>query len=142
MNIKQMAHIGMNVKDMEKSMHFYKDCLGFQPKFTLYLDAEKTKPWIEYLVFGDNQFIELFYTYDELQAHPDLQACYSMHHLALVVEDIHETAKELAEKGIQITSGPDLGVEKTWQLWVKDPDGNPIEFMQYTDKSFQLVGEN
>ncbi len=25
-------------------------------------------------------------------------------------------------------------------MWVHDPDGNKFEIMQYTDKSFQVVG--
>ena len=31
-------------------------------------------------------------------------------------------------------------MDNTWQMWSHDPDGNKIEFMQYTEKSFQLVG--
>jgi hypothetical protein len=28
----------------------------------------------------------------------------------------------------------------SWQAWIKDPHGNPLEFHQYTPQSAQLLG--
>lgn len=61
-------------------------------------------------------------------------------HLALEVEDIQETYEELKCKDVKIKTAPSLGLENTWQLWVEDPDGNSIEFMQYEEDAWQLVG--
>lgn len=33
-----------------------------------------------------------------------------------------------------------LGIDNTWVMWMKDPDGNPFEIMEYTDKSYQVIG--
>ena len=63
-------------------------------------------------------------------------------HVALLVEDIHAAHAELVEKGVPIDTPPKLGLEGTWQMWSHDPDGNKIEFMQYTETSWQLTGKN
>lgn len=141
MKILSIAHAGMRVKDMEKSLEFYCDGLGFKRKFTIYRDEANTQPWIEYLEFGGNQFVELFYSYEERKEHPNLKDYYSLYHIALIVDDIHEAAKNFKDKGITIKSDVLLGPDLTWQLWIIDPDGNELEIMQYTEKSWQLVGK-
>ncbi|WP_145407587.1 VOC family protein [Paenibacillus xylanexedens] len=140
MKVLSIAHAGMKVKDMERSLQFYCDGLGFKRKFTLYRDEEQSQPWIEYLEFGDKQFVELFYSYEERKERPNLKEYYAMYHLALVVDDIHEAAQQFRAKGIPLKSEPVLGPDHTWQLWIVDPDGNELEIMQYTERSFQLIG--
>jgi len=93
MKIINIAHAGLKVKDMEKSLKFYCDGLGLKHKFTLYADEQHSKPRIEYLELGENQFIELFYSYEERKEHPNLREYYSIHHISLAVDDIHEAAR-------------------------------------------------
>ena len=33
-----------------------------------------------------------------------------------------------------------LGCDHTWQIWLKDPDGNAFEVHQYTPGSMQFTG--
>ena len=33
-----------------------------------------------------------------------------------------------------------LGIDNTWVMWKKDPDGNPFEIMEYTADSYQVIG--
>lgn len=139
MKILKIAHAGFKVKNMEESLKFYCDGLGFTHKFTLYRDEKDSLPWIEYLEIDDNQFVELFYSYEERKEHPNLRDYYSIHHIALVVDDIQEAFKQFKEKGMNIKGEPVLGPDHTWQVWVVDPDGNEIEIMEYTNLSFQLV---
>ena len=139
MKVLNIGHAGFRVKDMEKSLQFYCDGLGFKRAFTLYSQGEDPKPWFEYLAFGENQFVELFYCYDEKKEHPNLKEYYSIHHIALIVDNIKEAYEELKEKGIVMKGDPRLGPDQTWQLWIVDPDGNEIELMEYTEESFQLV---
>lgn len=141
MKVINIAHAGFKVKDMEKSLNFYCEGLGFKHKFTLYKDEQDTQPWIEYLEFGENQFIELFYSYEERKEHPNLREYYSIHHIALTVDDIHDAAKQFEEKGIIMKNEPLLGPDHTWQLWIADPDGNELEIMEYTAESLQLAGK-
>jgi hypothetical protein len=32
-----------------------------------------------------------------------------------------------------------MGVDNSRQAWIKDPDGNDIELMEYTDRSLQTT---
>jgi catechol 2,3-dioxygenase-like lactoylglutathione lyase family enzyme len=61
-------------------------------------------------------------------------------HLSFEVDDIYKAREELLAKNVNVTSEIRLGIEKTYQFWVTDPDGNPIEFMQYTEDSYQIRG--
>jgi hypothetical protein len=42
--------------------------------------------------------------------------------------------------GIWAVSAEKLGCDDTWQIWLKDPDGNAFEVHQYTPKSMQFTG--
>ena len=127
--IKRISHIAFDVYDMEKSLDFYCNILGFKKVFEIRDDDEN--PWIEYIKVADGQFIELFYN----RQNEGSQGSYS--HLCLEVEDINEIADRLCEKGITIDSGPTMGKDKNYQCWAKDPDGNRIEFMQIMPDSLQ-----
>ena len=148
MKVKELGHLAFKCKDLERSEAFYRDVLGFKRKFSLkYSDRadcapppEKDREWIVYMQISDRLFIELFDPENAKEySLPDWDK-FNYQHLALIVEDIFEAEKELKEKGAPIDSSPELGIDNTWQMWSHDPDGNKIEFMQYTDKSYQIVG--
>lgn len=139
MKVLQMAHAGMNVADMEKTLKFYCGIMGMEHVFSL---ERNEKPWIEYVKYGERQFLEFFYTYDQKMRLPNMRNYYAVHHLAFCVDDIHEMDKICKENGVKIKTEPLLGPDNTWQMWIYDPDGNELEIMEYTDQSFQLKGEN
>ncbi len=130
--IKGIAHVAYTVSDMEKSLHFYCDQLGFQKAFEIRDD--KGKPWINYIKVGKNQFIELFYGGKRKEC-PQDEAGFS--HLCLEVDDIQKAAEELKKKGVIIDVEPKQGKDLNWQCWIRDPDGNRIEFMQISENSPQ-----
>jgi len=125
--IKGLAHTAYVVKDMEKSLHFYCDILGFKKIFEL-RRPETNEPWIEYLKVKEGQFIELFYGGEKSNA-VDMQTA-GYNHLCLEVDDIHEIAEHLKSKGVTLDVEPKQGLDLNYQCWAKDPDGNRIEFMQ------------
>ena len=131
--IENIAHIAFRVADMQKSLDFYCNVLGFIHAFSI--KAEDGKPWIEYLKIIDGQFLELFYS---KSSDPGKGAPKSTNnHICLSVEDIHETARTLESKGIELVI-PVRGREgSNWQCWCRDPDGNYIEFMYIHPDSFQ-----
>jgi hypothetical protein len=43
----------------------------------------------------------------------------------------------LVRRGVAI-SQITIGMDNSKQAWIKDPDGNDIELMEYTPASFQL----
>jgi catechol 2,3-dioxygenase-like lactoylglutathione lyase family enzyme len=50
--------------------------------------------------------------------------------LCLLVDDLAATLKDLKARGLPIVGEPAQGLDRNWQYWLKDPDGNPIELMQ------------
>ena len=163
MKIKQYGHLAFVCKDIEKSIHFYQDILGLKKKFSITYgdwlkhlqdEAEKNgeqvpqseverlstigdQDWIVYMEISEGEFIELF----NGEGKEINQGESRFTHIALIVDDIFELEKSLKESKISIDSSPSFGIENTWQMWSQDPDGNKIEFMQYTPKSWQIVGK-
>jgi catechol 2,3-dioxygenase-like lactoylglutathione lyase family enzyme len=131
---KRIGHTAYNVLDMEKSLHFYRNILGFEQLFELRND--KDEPWIVYLKVVDKQFIELFYGGTQ-GVDNDTKIVKGYNHLCLEVNDIHEVAQHLKSKGLTLDVEPKMGKDLNWQCWVRDPDGNRIEFMQLSPDSPQ-----
>ena len=134
--IKGIAHTAYNVKDLEKSIAFYSDVLGFKKLFTMRHDDGKIM--LVYMKVNENQFIELFPARSE-QGENNQQGSYA--HLCLEVEDINEIASEMKEKGIKLDVEPKQGKDGNYQCWIKDPDGNRIEFMQMMPDSLQNINK-
>ncbi len=127
--IQKIGHLAFYTRDMEKALDFYCGVLGFQEAFTL--DDEHGKPWIHYLLLPGGQFLELFYG----NPTPAENCAYA--HLCLEVEDIQATAAHMRENNIPLDIEPNQGADLNWQCWIKDPDGNRIEFMQISPGSPQ-----
>jgi hypothetical protein len=47
----------------------------------------------------------------------------------------------LAAAGVEATP-PKLGCDRSWQTWIRDPDGNRVELHQYTAESSQRTGRD
>ena len=130
-----IGHIAFNVADMEKSLAFYCEVLGFKHAFTL--RNASGEPWIEYLKIADNNFVELFYARPGGQAGQAAPAPQAFNHLCIRVGDIHATEKALDGAGWPVDTRPKQGSDKNWQMWARDPDGTRIEFMQISPDSPQ-----
>ncbi len=131
--IKGIGHIALKVEDMEKSLHFYCDILGFKHAFEIRNDAEE--PWIEYLKVAPGQFVELFHGgKNKAEAVND---AIGMDHVCFEVEDIQVIAAQLKKNGVTLDVEPTRGKDRNFQCWAKDPDGNRIEFMQLEPDSPQ-----
>ena len=124
-----ISHIALTVADMDKSVHFYCDVLGFSVAFDI--NNDKDEPWIKYIKAGSSQFIELFYNRKGENNNG------SFSHVCFEVDDIQKTAKNLRLHNINVDSGPSQGKDNNYQCWAKDPDGNRIEFMQLSPDSPQ-----
>ncbi|MDC3417398.1 VOC family protein [Aquibacillus salsiterrae] len=124
--IKGIGHVALKVEDMEKSLHFYCEVLGFTRAFDI-LD-DNNNPWIEYVKVAPGQFIELFY--GGKSKVESVKNAIGFDHLCLEVEDINEIANHLKANGVALDDEPKKGKDDNYQCWAKDPDGNRIEFMQ------------
>jgi lactoylglutathione lyase len=127
-----LGHIALRVRDLEASIAFYEK-LGF-PEFLRLLE-EDGSPWIVYMQFEDNLYLELFP--GGVDRVP--QQATGTHHLCLTVDDIEATAKHLASVGIPLTSPltDKRGLDRNRGMWIEDPDGNRIEVMEMADNCIQ-----
>lgn len=126
------SHLALNVSDMEKSLKFYCDVLGYVRAFDI--DHPETgKPWIVYLYAHGGQFLELFYGGTEYKEYTDQNIGFS--HICVETKDIQETAKKIQEAGLELEFPVKMGCDGNWQCWVRDPDRNRIEIMQFSEES-------
>jgi catechol 2,3-dioxygenase-like lactoylglutathione lyase family enzyme len=130
--IKGIAHLAFQASNMDASIRFYQTAFGFEPKFTL--NDDQGKPWIVYLAIGNDQFIELFYAHQPLVRSPHAT---SYQHLCLEVTGISQIAAHLVSSGCPLDHPVSLGKDNNYQCWTHDPDGNPIELMEYGPGSLQ-----
>lgn len=127
--ITALAHVCFTVKDLDASIEFYQDKLGFTHAFD-FINDQGVRHGV-YLHIGGRSFIEMFQgSYQE-------PAQGSFRHFCLEVDDIEATAAELRARGVEVTEIK-LGKDNSYQCWLADPDGNRIELHQYTPNSQQL----
>jgi lactoylglutathione lyase len=128
-----MGHVALRVADIDRSLSFYRDTLGFAEMMRLHRDDGSLM--LIYLRITDTQFIELF---------PDGQGTTApgrevtaINHFCLECADLEETAAALRDRGIRLSVEPKMGLDHNRQCWIDDPDGNRIEFMQMSPDSMQ-----
>ena len=132
--ITGIAHGAVTVKDMEQSLKFYVDALGFERAFDI--DHPETgAPWIVYLHAANGQFIELFY--GGTQDCPWNGALIGFSHFCFEVDDIYAAVARIKAAGFELDSEPKQGSDYNLQAWVKDPNGVRIELMQIDPRSPQ-----
>jgi catechol-2,3-dioxygenase len=124
MEIKELGHIVLYVKDLARSRHFYADVLGFPL-------AAPEMPGMPAAAFTSGR------THHELlliEVGPDAAPVppgrrLGLYHFGLKVGDsddeLREVVAQIREAGVEIVGASDHGV--THSLYVLDPDGNEIE---------------
>ena len=128
-----IGHVALKVADINRSLAFYRDRLGFQEM--MHLDRDDGSLWLVYLRITDTQFLELFPGGEGEEApDPDRTA---INHFCLETADLDATANALRAAGITLTVEPKMGLDGNRQCWIADPDGNRIEFMQMGPASMQ-----
>ena len=130
--IKGTSHIAITVQNMEASLNFYTNALGFEKVFEIN-NPDDDAPWIVYLNVQKGQFIELFYNGSvPVQWRPEL---IGFNHLCFEVDDINAAVKQITDAGFEIDSPPKKGCDNNWQAWTKDPNGIRIELMKISPDS-------
>ncbi len=119
--IKGMNHVAFRVVDMEKSLDFYCNKLGFKKAFDMH--GPDGQAWNVYVKLPDGRFIELFY--DGVEGVRD-----RANHICFEVDNIHDTADELKKNGVALEVEISQGISKNYQFSILDPDGNWLEFAE------------
>ncbi len=140
-------HTGITVSDIERSLAFWRDVLGFELSHRAHqtgeLAAEITGiPGAEILIAvvkAPGHKIELLeYRSPADRKQADLRPCdVGSVHIALMVDDLDTILKTIAASGWKaagkpqaLTIGPNAGKRV---VYVRDPDGTTIELMQPAD---------
>ena len=142
-------HGGITVKNIQKSLEFYRDGLGLNVKFEKELTGSYLKTvlnlkfdliTVAYLNIPGGGFIELLdYQGIERLSAASRPCDFGGGHLCLYVSKIDEIAEKMFKMGylarsqscVDITEGPNSGARS---LYLLDPDGYAIElFMRPTD---------
>jgi catechol 2,3-dioxygenase-like lactoylglutathione lyase family enzyme len=126
----RIIHAGFVVKDRAAEDHFYKDILGFRPYWHGGMKDDETS-WVAMQVPDGTDWVEYMLN---ISPTADKHTLGVMNHIALGVEDIHETEKRLIANGWTPGEKPKLGRDGKWQLNVYDPDDTRVEFMEFTPK--------
>lgn len=128
--IVRIAHICLHVRSLAESVAFY-ERLGFRPIFRFTRDGA---PYGAYLEISPGNFLEFF----EEPAGSGVQTG-SLRHFCLETDDMDATVRQLDGAGIAHTELR-RGCDDTWQIWLRDPDGNDFEIHAYSATSRQFVG--
>lgn len=140
--IRQLAHLNFVTDDLPAMIDFYVNKLGCRIKFTLNNDAGQ--PMGHYFECGNTTFIEIF---DQALAVKQwggtvgpLAPGNGYRHFCLEVVGLDNFCKRLKSLGVAVTDVVEAS-DFARQAWIKDPDGNAVELMEYGPRSLQLVGQ-
>lgn len=128
----KILHVGLSVNDMEESIAWYQDVLGFEKVSDDYIPPLQCR--IVFLQHDDFK-IELFKHDESLpipaeRLHPnsDIQTI-GTKHMCLSHPDVTGLFADLKEKGVKIALGPQTMGEDVMG-YINDPNGILIEFIQ------------
>lgn len=136
--IKQLAHLNFFSNQAPEMLDFYTNKLGLKIKFTL--DHADGTPFGWYVDCGNQTFLEIFDQQGAVKQWggevTELRKGNQYRHLCFEVQGIEGYRSDLIQKGVSVTEIK-VGMDRSKQAWVNDPDGNAIELMEYTPESAQ-----
>ena len=144
-------HTGITVSNLEQSLAFWRDLLGFELSHTAHQTGEMAREItgvagaelkLAVLKAPGGHKIELleYLTPMDRKKQVDLRPCGVGHvHVALLVDNLDAILQGIAASGWKaagkpqtLKTGPNAGKRV---IYVRDPDGTTIEFMQPPDQS-------
>ncbi len=131
--ITSIGHVAIRVKDIDLTLAFYHDKLGFEEMFRT--DREG-KLWIVYLRITDTQFLEIFPN-SEGECAPAEQV--GPNHFCLTVSNLDNALAELEQAGVTLFREKKRGMDGNLQAWIQDPDGIRIEIMEMAEDGKQAI---
>ncbi len=143
MSILRMTHVGICVSDLERSLHFYRDLLGFRWRSELRVQGEPSDTLLRlrgvdlhavYLERDGTRIELLHYASPKEQGtgEPRAMNALGLTHLSLRVDDLAGTLKRLRGGGVRVLDEsridiPDFGAGA---VFLCDPDGTLLELVQ------------
>jgi catechol 2,3-dioxygenase-like lactoylglutathione lyase family enzyme len=123
--LRGIAHVGIQVSDLDKSRGFYHQVLGFEEVFDL-RTPDRQEVAVAFFKINDQQYIELFAGLRPEQPSP-------IRYVALCTDDIEKLHQMLQLRGV--TPGPiGEGREGNLKFSITNPPGlelSSLDFVQY-----------
>jgi len=130
-------HIGISVADLDESIAWYKEMLGFEEVMRMNGGATNDDMVIGHIQRG-NCYIELFQVagakpLPEYRRDPteDLSV-HGLKHFGLQVSDVQAAVKELRAKGVEIAMEP-IDTPGVAFVFIRDNSGNAFELIEYKE---------
>lgn len=121
MQVKELGHVVLYVRDLERSRTFYRDVLGFP-------EVVATPPIAAFSTPRTHHELLLIEVGEEAAALPPGRRV-GMYHFGLKIgdsdDDLRQAVDDLRQAGVAITGATDHTVSHS--LYIADPDGNEIE---------------
>jgi catechol-2,3-dioxygenase len=125
MEVKELGHVVLYVRDLERSRRFYADVLGWQQVSP---DAQLGFPAAAFSSGRTHHELLLIEVGPDATPIPGGRRV-GLYHFGLKIgetdDDLREAIKRLTEAGVRIVGASDHTV--THSLYIEDPDGNEIE---------------
>jgi lactoylglutathione lyase len=133
--ITGVGHVAIKVTDLDRSLDYYINKLGFPEMLRLTKDDGSV--WLVYLRITDDQYLEVFPGAENDRA-PGWNAN-GMNHMCLTVDNIDEVLERIAAAGLSLLLPLKTAIDGNRQAWLEDPDGNRIELMEMAPDSLQYA---
>ena len=117
LNARSIDHINMKVKNLEKSIEFYKNLFGFEIK----QEENPNKIDAPSKIIG-NQSIKLC-----LYEVPNMKPEGGINHFGFNITNFEDVIKNCQEQNVEILYEGLINWEKSRSLYIKDPSGYELE---------------
>lgn len=125
----QTDHVSLVVQDIDRAINFYTEKLGLTILMPKEYNEEEQAEYVFLRLGGSN--LELVKLHNQSNSGPAVDSDSICPHLALSTDDFEGTIANLKDKNITIFQGPFETDNVSKWLYVKDTEGNVLEFIQW-----------
>ena len=124
-NLDHIDHVAITVRDLQRSMQWYRDVLGLERRYEDAWGGEP--PW---MTCAGDTCVALFPAEGEIREAPAPPESIAMRHFAFRIDrpGFEEARLDLTQRGLE-PRFEDHGVSHS--LYIADPDGHRIEITTY-----------
>ena len=128
----RMTYVGIRVKDMEESLHFYTEIMGMGIVEPMAATPPTQGKVATLQSPNSDQLLELNWYEPGTRFGPPYANGEDLDHLAFECDDVARAVEELRGKGVEVVVRPkEIGSSVGWnEAFVKDPNGIWIELLQ------------